>query len=235
MPRGCFASQAQSLCPSCAHSHTRPPVGGIGRGPAWLLKSTSVVSCQWLHGASLPLPGSTGRGLRSRQDGAMSPEVAIIITDGSRTLACPQAHWEDSFSQNHNCGHTNPCQGSRNCSHLEQVLAHHGSGTEPGKGTGSDQIRLARALKLEMVPARDGKWLFSPLPSWVWPVGSEVLVPLAGHIKSRMDCGGNQPQELVHSDEMDLVISKVLPFGDRHNHWNFLKHGKMQVTRYESS
>lgn len=38
-----------------------------------------------------------------------------------------------------------------------------------------------------------------------------------------MDYGGNQPEELLLSDEMDDVISKVLPFGYRQNHWNFLK------------
>lgn len=33
---------------------------------------------------------------------------------------------------------------------------------EPGEGTGSDQIRLASALKFKVVSACDGKGLFSP-------------------------------------------------------------------------
>lgn len=51
---------------------------------------------------------------------------------------------------------------------------------EPGEGTGSDQIRLARVLKFKVVSACDGKGLFSPFLG-VWLAGSKVLAPLAGH------------------------------------------------------
>lgn len=39
-----------------------PGCGGIHRqrGAALLLKCTIILTCQWLQGASLPLPGSTG-------------------------------------------------------------------------------------------------------------------------------------------------------------------------------
>lgn len=94
--------------------------------------------------------------------------VTIPVTDGSRTLTCPHRLHCKLTGKIHfgiityNCGHTNPSQGSRACFHLEQTLAHHGSGSEPVKGTDSDQIRLARALKSEMASACDGEGLFSP-------------------------------------------------------------------------
>lgn len=102
---------------------------------------------------------------------------------------------------------------------------------EPGEGTGSDQIRLARVLKFKEESARDGKGLFSPFLG-VACREQGLGTPSRTQIQRRMDCGGIQPWESVQSDGRADVISKVLPFGCRHNHWNFLKHGKLQVARY---
>lgn len=52
-----------------------------------------------------------------------------------------------------------------------------------------------RAFKFKVVRACAGKGC-SLLPG-MWPVGSKALVPLVKDTdKGRMDCGGNQPQEL---------------------------------------
>lgn len=102
---------------------------------------------------------------------------------------------------------------------------------EHGEGTGSDQIRLARVLKFKVVSTCDGKGLFSPFLGVAY--GEQGLgTPSRTQIQGRMNCGGIQPQESVQSDGRADVISKVLPFVCRHNHWNFLKHGKLQVIRY---
>lgn len=105
---------------------------------------------------------------------------------------------------------------------------------EPGERTGSDQIRLASALKFKVVSPCDGKGLVSPFLGVA--CGEQGLgTPSRKQIQGRMDCGRIQPQKSVQSDGRADVISKTLSFGYWHNHWNFLKHGKLQVTRYGSS
>lgn len=90
---------------------------------------------------------------------------------------------------------------------------------------------MAGVLEFKVVSACDGKELFSPFLGVA--CGEQGLgTPSRTQIRGRMDCGGIQPQESVQSDGRADVISKVLPFGCRHNHWDFLKHGKLQVTRY---
>lgn len=83
---------------------------------------------------------------------------------------------------------------------------------EPGEGTGSDQIRLARVLKFKEESARDGKGLFSPFLR-VACKKQGLGTPSRTQIEGRMDCGGIQPRESVQSDGRADVISKVLPFG----------------------
>lgn len=128
-----------------------------------------------VHGFMVPLylfQEAQARGLSGIGRMVQSPlRLPVIITDGSRTLACPhRLHCKltgkiDFGIILYTCGHTNPSRGSRNLghgSHLEQILAHHGSQTEPGEGIGSDQIRLSRALKFKVVSACDGKGLLCP-------------------------------------------------------------------------